>query len=188
MRFVVVCLLSCFVSICFAYRPPRNYDLVDVLWKVSLDDTTSTVHGDVTNTIRPLRFPLLAITFDCGAALQVKKVQANGKDMKFIHYGDSLTFKLPKVEKGRVAVRIVYSGQPQAGMYFIPASRAFPSHYPVIYTQGEMEDTRHWLPTYDYPDDKSGSECYIDVPTSYYAVSNGALVGTSQKNGRKVFH
>ena len=72
-------------------------------------------------------------------------------------------------------VEIVYHGLPEAGIYFVPAARTFPAKTPILYTQGEMEDTRYWLPTYDSPDDKATSRGTVTVPAGWNVLSNGVL-------------
>ena len=44
-----------------------------------------------------------------------------------------------------------------------------------FWTQGESEDTRCWLPCYDYPNERATSEMIITVPKPLFVLSNGVL-------------
>nr|MDQ3373438.1 M1 family metallopeptidase [Acidobacteriota bacterium] len=58
-----------------------------------------------------------------------------------------------------------------------------------IWTQGEPEESRHWFPSYDFPDDKATSEQFITVEKDETAIANGELLETIENtNQTKTFH
>lgn len=75
-----------------------------------------------------------------------------------------------------VTVRVRYSCSPQKGLYFIQPDASYPDDPRQIWTQGQGEDNRHWIPSYDYPNDKATSETRVTVDTALQCVSNGRLV------------
>lgn len=166
----------------------RNYDLIDVSYRISMAPRQAMVFGDCTNTL-VLQQDAERVAFDF-AKLNVGTVTVNGKPATSRFEGEMLWVNLPsRGSKGdRLKVRIVYSGQPEAGMYFVPAERAYPATTAMVYTQGEAEDTRYWLPTYDYPDDKATSEAWIEVPRDWNVIGNGRLVDTAFDTTNKVYH
>jgi len=166
---------------------PHNFDLLDVDWSVRLDEPTRSLKGDVTNTLRPIN-GAEKIDLDF-TSLTVDEVTVNGEKATFTHRSPVLSVSLPKPADGLMAmrIRIKYHGVPESGVYFVPGKRAFPATTPVVYTQGEMVDTRCWLPTYDWPDDKATSQGTLDVPEGWFALSNGKLVSQESANGRSVF-
>jgi len=166
----------------------KNYDLIDVSYHISMDVRNAMVFGDCTNTL-VLDQDATRVAFDF-AKLGIGSVTVNDKPTTFHAEGEMIWVDLPsKGSKGqKLKVRIVYGGSPEAGIYFVPTERAYPSKTPMVYTQGEAEDTRYWLPTYDYPDDKATSEAWIEVPREWTVIGNGALVGTSYSGTNKVFH
>lgn len=176
-------------SIGFAQRPPRTYDLIDVSWHLAFNEKQMSIVGDVTNSLRPLKDGLTEIALDCGP-LTIQGASVNGKPVKWSWKSEVLTIHLPQpaTTKEVLKVRTRYSGRPTAGIYFVPAERAFPAKTSAVYTQGEMVDNRYWLPTYDEPDDKATSEGFIEVPKSYTAISNGKLVGITGSGDKRVFH
>lgn len=166
----------------------RTYDLKHVQWKVVLSPGTESIVGDTTQTLRPLRSGLSELAFDCGK-LTVSKVTVDGTAAAFEQRPERLLVKLerPASANADLKVRILYSGKPNAGMYFVPAERAYPAKTPMVYTQGEAEDNHHWLPVYDYPDDRATSEGIITVPAGWFALGNGALIETKQGQGETTY-
>ena len=55
--------------------------------------------------------------------------------------------------------------QPTKGLYFILPDKDYPNRPKQIWTQGESEDTRYYLPTYDYPNDRLTTETIVTVPS-----------------------
>jgi len=173
-------------------RPPRVYDLQNIAWHLSFDETLGTIDGDVTNTLVPLKANTKEIYFD-SSKLSIKKVTVNGSNAKFRtdEAKELLYVTLPKTSgpKNKLDVRIIYNGRPEAGIYFIPASRAFPAHTSVVYTQGEMIDQHYWLPTWDNPGDKTTWDSFVKVPDNYTVITNGRKVDeTPAGKGMKVVH
>ena len=169
---------------------PHNFDLLDVKWHVDLKtyEESGLLTGDIVNTMTVLSEPT-SVSFDC-AKLHVQKVEVDGKSAKFSTTVTTLTVNLPEGTKANqtVKIHVYYDGHPEAGLYLVPAERAFPAHTNVIYSQGEMEDNRYWLPTWDYPDDKATSEGIIEVAKGETAISNGKLLDVQEKSDRRIFH
>ena len=74
-----------------------------------------------------------------------------------------------------IDVAVEYSGKPVRGLYFVDPPSGDPKKTPFFWTQGESEDTRCWLPCYDYPNERATSEMIITVPKPMYVLSNGVL-------------
>lgn len=166
----------------------RTYDLKHVDWSLSFDARAETIFGDVTNTLAPLA-PLDTVVLDAGK-LTIKSVSVNGQNKSFIQDGEALKVALGAMAQAGqdLKVRVVYQGAPEAGVYFIPAQRAYPATTGMIYTQGEAEDTRYWLPTWDFPNDKASSSAHITVKPGEYALSNGALVKVDKSPTSWTYH
>ncbi|PYT50999.1 MAG: hypothetical protein DMG43_14310 [Acidobacteria bacterium] len=90
-------------------------------------------------------------------------------------------------DKFDAAIR--YEGKPSKGMYFILPDKDYPDRPKQIWTQGESEDTRYYLPTYDYPNDRLTTETILTVPASWITVSNGKLISvTDAGKGLKTWY
>jgi aminopeptidase N len=182
----VVC-LPCFADLPANAKALHEYDLISVRWDISFDFAAATISGDVTNTVSTTQAGP-ELVFDC-ASLTVTKVDIDGKPAEYRANGRVLEVDDPAATKGQTQkVRIRYKGAPEAGIYFVPAARAFPAHTDIVYTQGEMEDTRYWLPTYDDPDDKATLDGVIHVPAGWKALSNGRLVGVTHEGVTDAWH
>lgn len=184
-------LLALSVAVGIQVRPPiaHNYDLIDVNWRISFDEKSRTIKGTVVNTIIPTKDNLNSIEFHSDG-LKILAVSADSKVIEFENSLGKVRLRLSKParigKKMRLGIR--YEGRPEAGVYFVSPEHAYPGKTPAIYTQGEMEDTRFWLPTYDLPDDKATSEGRIEVPAGYQALSNGRLLEVTKKGSKRIFH
>ncbi|HWD37634.1 MAG TPA: M1 family metallopeptidase [Fimbriimonas sp.] len=187
-RWLALAGLSSFSLAALAAPIRHNYDLKNVLWKLSLSMEAGSIAGDVTNTVT-LSEDTSTVQFHC-AQLDVSKVTVNGTDATFDLSDDRLTVNLPTAAKTgqTLDIRAIYTGTPARGFYFVPDFRAFPAKTGMVYTQGEGEDNHFWLPTYDYPDDKATTECYVTVPKDWTAISNGKQLDTTEAGGNKVIH
>ena len=176
-------------------RKLHEYDLLDSTFRIALDVPNRSLSGTVVHTLRTTKadatlvfdFPYKRMELGRDGAPSTLAVKINGKPigngqvMGAIVLGKDVLAILTKLPKDSLAtVEISYTTKPEAGMYFVPADRAAPSSQPVVYTQGEMEDTHYWLPTYDYPDDKATTEAYYTVPTGWRALGNGRLLGVEK--------
>ena len=160
----------------------HEYDLIDVDWSVRLDPDKGAIAGTVVNTVTATKAMPLFV-FDC-AKLTVDRVSLDGKPVAFKADGRVLAVASGVAKGTTHKVAIVYHGLPEAGVYFVPAARAFSAKTPVVYTQGEMEATRYWLPTYDEPNDKATSHGTVTVPTGWNVLSNGTLKGVDNSTYR----
>ncbi|MEM2237531.1 MAG: M1 family aminopeptidase [Candidatus Caldarchaeum sp.] len=109
--------------------------------------------------------------------MEVKSVEGCGYD----YDGKTLTLHLPRA--GWHEIRVGYRAWPRTGLYFILPDRTNPERLPFVYSHGEPEYHRHWMPIYDYPNMKFTTEMLVTVPEPLEVVSNGELVSVSDKNG-----
>ncbi len=75
---------------------------------------------------------------------------------------------LPRATRSRF--NLSYTGVPERGLYFVPRSH-------VVWTQGEAIETRSWVPTYDFPNDKATWEFLVTADSGMSVLSNGNLAG-----------
>lgn len=188
MRFPFAVALTALAGSAVAQTRPHTFDLQDVRWEVQLKPDQGEIVGTVTNRLVPTK-GATQIELDA-FRLKIERVEIDGKRAKFKADGKKLLIDLPKPGDGttELAVAIRYSGKPDVGIYFIPGNKTFPAKTPVVFTQGEMEDTRGWLPTYDYPDDKATSEGIITVPAGWSVLSNGRLIERRTHGKEETWH
>ena len=159
------------------YARTRDYDLQHSRIALRFDLEQKKVLGDVTHSLSILRNGTSKIWFD-SVGLTIQSVTVNKSPAKFETTADKLIVPLPGAAKAgdKFDVAIRYEGKPTKGMYFILPDKDYPDRPSQIWTQGESEDTRYYLPTYDYPNDRLTTETILTVPASWITVSNGKLI------------
>ena len=160
------------------YARSRDYDLQHSRISLRFDLEQKQILGDVTHTLSILRDGTSKIVFD-SVSLTIQSVTVNKAAAKFETTATKLIVPLPAPAKpgDKFDVAIRYEGKPSKGMYFILPDKDYPDRPKQIWTQGESEDTRYYLPTYDYPNDRLTTETILTVPASWVTVSNGKLIG-----------
>jgi aminopeptidase N len=138
------------------------------------------VLGDVTHSLSILRDSATKIVFD-SVGLTIQSVTVNKSAAKFETTTDKLVILLPAAAKAgeKFDIAIRYEGKPSKGLYFILPDKDYPDRPKQIWSQGESEDTRYYLPTYDYPNDRLTTDTILTVPASWITVSNGKLISVT---------
>src|SRR6202171_5016012 len=164
--------------------PSRDYHLQTVRVSLRFDLGQRKVIGEVTHTLSSLRDGLTHLDFDC-ADLTISSARVNGKDTTFDLRDDKLHVNLAQPAKAgeKFEVNLRYEGKPTTGLYFILPDKDDPRRPKEIWTQGEAEDTHHYIPIYDYPNDRTTSEMILTVPGDWLTVSNGKLLSVQDAAG-----
>jgi aminopeptidase N len=171
------------------YAPSRDYHLQNVRVSLRFNLEERKVLGDVTHTLSTLHDGVTHLDFDC-ADLTISSARVNGKDATFDLRDGKLRVTLARPAKSgeNFDVEIQYEGKPTAGLYFVLPDRDDPHRAKQIWTQGEAEDTHHYIPIYDYPNDRTSTEMILTVPADWSTVSNGKLVSVQDSpDGQRVW-
>jgi aminopeptidase N len=165
------------------YARSRDYDLENVRTHLWFDLEQQKIRGEVNHSLSMLRDNLTQIKFD-SVGLTIAKVTMDGIDAQFVTTAKELIVTLanPAKRGERHEVFIRYAGQPKKGLYFILPDKNYPQRVKEIWTQGESEDTRAYIPIYDYPNDRMTSEMLLTVPSSWTTISNGRLAGVKEEH------
>ncbi len=188
-RFVLACFvlfiaLASLGRVAFADEPyarSRDYDLQHSKIVLRFDISQKQVIGDVTHSLAILRDNTARISFD-SVGLNIHSVSVNHAPAKFETTDTKLNIFLPASAKigQKFEIEIKYDGKPAKGAYFILPDAAYPKRPIQIFTQGESEDTRFYLPTYDYPNDRLTTETVLTVPAAWTTVANGKLISVTE--------
>jgi len=191
-------LWSAIVAVILAAAPARadepfarnkDYDLQHSKIALKFDVEQKKVIGDVTHTVSVLRDDTKSLIFD-SVGLTIQSVTLNRGAVKFETTDKKLIVPLSAAAKRgeKFEVEIKYEGKTSKGAYFILPDRDYPDRPKQIWTQGESEDTRYYLPTYDYPNDRLTTETVLTVPAAWLTVANGKLMGVKDAgNGMKTW-
>lgn len=171
------------------YARSRDYDLQHSKIALRFDVDQKKVLGDVSHTVSILSDGTRKVAFD-SVGLTIQGVTVNKSAAKFETTSDKLIVPLPTAahvgEKFEIGIR--YEGKPAKGLYFVLPDKEDPTRPKQIWSQGESEDTRYYLPTYDYPNDRLTTETILTVPASWITVSNGKLISVANaENGMKTW-
>ncbi len=168
------------------YIPPRtwpqgvhDFNLVHQKIAVRFDEAKRLVAGVVTTTVIPdvatdtVRLNAENITID-------KATDARGRAIRFASDSDHVTVHLARrVPAGDTVVfTLAYHTHPERGIYFVPRRH-------VIWSQGEATETRAWVPTYDYANDKTTWEFLVTADSGLKVLSNGTLLSVTPVDGGK---
>ena len=161
------------------YKPmfPRDpeYKLLSVDLELKLNFMERRAFGKVLHKVEALT-NISSIKLDA-VDMEITSVHVNGKDVDFSYDGSVLEIypgEIKKGEKAEVEIEYVIE-KPRKGLYFVPFDSDEPAYQ--VWTQGEAEDTRYWIPIYDYPNMKAKVKLSLIVPSNYIAVANGRLIG-----------
>ncbi|HXC25663.1 MAG TPA: M1 family metallopeptidase [Gemmatimonadaceae bacterium] len=157
-------------------EPPRRYDLQHQIISVRFDWSRHAVIGSTTLRIAALDAPLDTINLDA-MGMKIKRVVAVNSGPVTYTYDDTTLAIHPLQPFPPHAVTLITVDyevvKPKKGVYFIDRV-----HY--LWTQGETDDNRYWVPTYDHPDDKTTWEINVITDPDERALSNGRLVSSKR--------
>jgi aminopeptidase N len=171
------------------YAPNRDYDLTHARIELRFNVDQRQVIGQVTHTLSALRDGIAQLNFD-SVDLNISAVQVDGQDAHFSTDAEKLHVDLSAPSKAgqKYEVLIRYDGKPKKGLYFILPDKSRPNQTRQIWSQGEAEDTRYYIPIYDYPNDRTTFDMVLTVPSDWETVSNGQLVSvTNAAQGMKTW-
>ena len=135
----------------------RTVDVKHIKALLTIDAQKREVRGTVVHTLSPLHPYLTRLDLDCGPKLRVSRVSAGPKAatcrkspprVAFCRSPSTAPTARRHLRRGDQLRRL-----PRHGLHFIMPDPAYPDRPLAIWTQGEAEDTHHWLPCYDYPND-----------------------------------
>ena len=170
----------------------RFFDVKHIKAKLVVDTANHELSGVVTHTLSPLHPLLTEVELDCGPDLKVTRVSVGtaAAPCTFGVKGQKLTIKLdrPYGPADTLDLAVEYSGKPVRGLYFVDPAAGYPNKMLSFWTQGESEDTRCWLPCYDYPNERATSEMIITVPKPLFVLSNGMLAEKVDSGATTTYH
>jgi aminopeptidase N len=162
----------------------RFFDIKHIKAELTIDTRKREVRGVVTHSLSPLHPYLTRVELDCGPKLTVSKVTVGNRSnpCKFTAKDGKLSITLDKAYGlgDTIELAIEYAGSPERGLYFVMPETPYPKKRLSFWTQGESEETRDWLPCYDYPNERATSEMIITAEKPLFVLSNGLLVETKE--------
>jgi len=172
------------------FPPDRPADLLHVRLEARVDLEKKTLAGRARLDFAALQ-PLPSLRLDAHG-LAISGVTVGGAPAPFSADGDALEIRMPEpLPRGaRVQVTVDYAcHDPEAGLYFFGPTPAAPDTPFQVWSQGETDECRSWIPILDNPDERTTSELVITVKKGLEVLSNGRLVGRTENNdGTETWH
>ena len=169
------------------YTRVRTFDMIHEKLNLNIDMPRQAISGYAEVTLSPINNGLSFVSLDA-VDLNIKKVRLVGQagSLPFSLMNGKLKIKLdhPYQEKDTLSLRIDYDAAPKMGLYFVHPDKGYPNKHFEVWSQGEMEESRHWFPCYDAPNDRMTTETVITVPEDFVVISNGKLLQTTMNRGQ----
>lgn len=167
------------------YAPDRDYDLDHIALTLDVDYPHRAFTGTVVNRVKALHDGVQKLLFHCGKNLTVSSCAVAGAAATFTRDGDHLLVSPGKpLMRGETAeVTIRYKGAAKkdrggimadSGLHWIEDSPHHPDRQ-GFWTQGEPEQNREWVPTWDYPNHLTTTETTVTVPAAWTVIGNGVM-------------
>src|SRR5581483_1572014 len=172
------------------YTPDRFYRAEHLVLEITVDPDTHRIEGAASYTLRPVNAPLTENLPDVVLDAMEMEIEDVSPARSWSHADGKLLVQ-PDVAlvSSPVLFSVRYSAEPRKGMYFIEPDEGYPERPRQIWTQGQAEDTRYWIPSFDFPNQKLTTEVIATVPDRLTVVSNGRLLAAEPAGpGRKRWH
>ena len=182
------------------YHPEedRPFDLHHTKLDIRFDWKKQYLHGIATLKMSPYQYPqnrvvLDAKGFDIHQVLHLKSHQ----QLEFSYDGFHLAISLEEnyTKSDTLDILVKYTAKPNElpkggssaitddrGLYFINPDGREKNKPRQVWTQGEIQSSSCWFPTFDSPNMKTTQEIFITTDTSFITLSNGKRI-ESKNNG-----
>jgi aminopeptidase N len=151
--------------------PPRAWDVAHLTLTLRLLPETGTVRGDATWDVTPIGLPSDAWVLQ-GVALADLRASVDGVEVPVTVDGDNLRLSLGA--RTPHSVRLQWTAKPETGLHFRTGDDN-DAGIREVWSQGEGEDHRHWLPSWDHPSDRYTVTTHLEAPEGLAAMANGVL-------------
>ncbi|MBN8617001.1 MAG: M1 family metallopeptidase, partial [Deltaproteobacteria bacterium] len=170
---------------------PRPFAVEALRAEVTLDLATRSVEGDATLRVRRIDTAARELALDA-IDFELHEVLLDDEAATHRYDGRVLTIEVAS-EAREHSVRVRYRATPRRGLYFVtatkPLTRPDPSALPTeVWSQGQDEDNRCWLPLADHPGERMSTEIIARVPRGWFALSNGTLESHGPDGEHERFH
>ncbi|MGE0193667.1 MAG: M1 family aminopeptidase [Planctomycetota bacterium] len=153
----------------------RDIDQLDLAIRVHPDLEAGTVAGEVDVSFAALRdgvrqLRLHALDMEIAS---VEDVEANALPFQLTDGVLSIELPEPLAAEATSRVTVKYVARPTQGLFFHKPCPQDPARPLLLYSQGQGNENRRWIPCYDLPDDRFRWTLEVRIPNGLTSVSNG---------------
>lgn len=176
------------------FNRPRTFDAQHYILRISFDRANKTVFGDTTVQLKPLSDNFKTVELDAvGLKFDSVKLEPSNTDLSYKIGKESVVVTLDKAysKDDLISIRLKYSATPKKGIYFVDkkVEDGETVNDAQIWTQGEAQESRHWFPSFDSPNDKATTEELITVEKGLTVIGNGEFLGKEETaDGKEIHH
>jgi aminopeptidase N len=158
----------------------RSFDFIHYRVSLTFDLADKVFWGENRITLTPLADEVDQLVLDAEEIIVVDALDERGQGLLYEQGDTSVVVAFPEALSygDTVDFTVVYRGEnPQEGFFFDDAGDDHPQ---MVSTDSWPDEAHHWIPLYDYPNDKVTHEFIITVPEGNKVLSNGRLVGVTE--------
>lgn len=191
--FLVAALSSPALAQDLKFAKGRPVDLHHLDLKLDVDLKKRAIEGKALWRLAVLRdcaeIRLNAIDFKVSSVRVGSKSDAL-KKVKFSNTGEEVLIDCGPQKRGaKLFIEINYSLlKPRDGLHFYSPSAEDPDVPYQVWSQGEAEMNRYWIPCVDHPNERQTTELTITVDKGLFALSNGKLMSRKDVGEKTVYH
>lgn len=173
------------------YARDRLVDVQHIKLEIAIDPDAKRIEGTAHTTFAPINDGVTHVEFDA-VEMEIEDVRIRGAGgrARFSYDGARLRIELGRRRMAgeSIVTSVRYAAHPRRGLYFVAPDEGYPDKPLQVWSQGQDEDSRHWYPCVDFPNELATSEVVVTVPKPLIAVSNGALLRTSERDNKRTYH
>lgn len=162
------------------YAPDRTCDVTHLRLELNVDLPAHSIEGTARLDLHASYGPFQTITLDA-IDLEIEEVtDGKGSPLEHTYLDHKLEVRFRRAIEREAQLCIRYRKEnPVQGLYFWGPTAEEPNATWQVWSQGEDEEARHWIPCHDAPHEKMTTELLVTVPEIYTVISNGALLGVA---------
>lgn len=179
---------------CFLIDPkatPRehNVDMQHMRLEVGFEPAKGKVIGKVTHYFKPLFYDVDTLFLDA-PGITIKSAFINGMPVTFKTNDAGVTLRFDRVlrSSNTDSLMLEYEATPKKGLYFIGWTDTTGLCRKQIWSQGQAEDNRYWIPCFDSQNDKLTTEVLVDIEDPYKVLSNGTFINRTKAGSKNRWH
>lgn len=171
------------------YAPDRTCDVEHLSLELAVDLPGRSADAVCTQTLRAAYGPFDRITLDAWD-LRIRSVRdGRGRDLPYTYIDRKLTVRFPEpvAESERLVISYRVE-EPVDGLFFVGPDECEPGVEWQLWSQGEDEGARHWIPCHDAPNERFTVDLRVTAESKYACIANGALVSSEERGGKRTWH
>ncbi|MGW8266515.1 MAG: M1 family metallopeptidase [Longimicrobiales bacterium] len=158
----------------------RSFDFLHYRVALRFDLDRKVFRGENSISLTPLRGGIREVELDAEEIVIEAVRGPAGEALSFAQGDTSVVLELsaPVAMGDTAEIVVAYRGHdPQYGFFFDDATGDHPQ---MVSTDSWPDEAHHWIPLYDYPNDRVTHELIATVPAGNKVLSNGRLVEVTE--------